>query len=125
MVVILDVVTDEGNILEVYQQREKCVFSPLCSGYHSCKTSLSKLEHRFSAVSNPAHGVLKVCDGENLRQWPWLEIRLKAFRRLTISQRQLTNSCLWESRGCQYILKACVRYFLSNFYFSPHDSLSL
>ena len=43
----------------------------------------TKSELRFGASSNPAHGVLKICNGEDLCQWSWLEIRLNAFRRST------------------------------------------
>ena len=50
---------------------------------HSTKTEL-----RFCAGSNPAHGVSEICDGEDLWQWSRLEIRLNAFRRSTIPQKQ-------------------------------------
>ena len=48
----------------------------------------SKPELRFWAGSNPARGVSKICDGEDLWQWYCLEIRLNAFRRSTILQKQ-------------------------------------
>ena len=49
----------------------------------------TKLELRFCAGSNPARGVSEICDGENLWQWSQLEIRLNAFRRSTIPQKQI------------------------------------
>ena len=36
-----------------------------------------KPELRFWAGSNPARGVSKICDGEDLWQWSRLEIRLR------------------------------------------------
>ena len=36
-----------------------------------------KSELKFCAGSNPARDVLEVCDGENLWQWSWQEIKLK------------------------------------------------
>ena len=52
---------------------------------HSTEPELS-----FCAGSDPARGVSQICDGEDLRQWSRLEIRLNAFRRSTISQKQFT-----------------------------------
>ena len=48
----------------------------------------TKSELRFCAGSNPASGVLEIRDGEDLWQWSRLEIRLIAFRRSTIPQKQ-------------------------------------
>ena len=49
----------------------------------------TKSELRFHADSNPAHGVLKICNDEDLwKWWPQLEIRLNAFRQSTIPQKQ-------------------------------------
>ena len=48
----------------------------------------TKPELRFCAGSNPARGVSEIRDGEDLRQWSRLEIRLNAFRRSTIPQKQ-------------------------------------
>ena len=50
---------------------------------HSTNTEL-----RFCAGSNPARGMSEIRDGENLWQWPRLEIVLNAFRRSTIPQKQ-------------------------------------
>ena len=49
---------------------------------------LTKPELRFCAGSNPARSVSEICDGEDLWQWSRLEIRLSAFRRSTIPQKQ-------------------------------------
>ena len=50
---------------------------------HSTKPELG-----FCAGSNPARGVSEIHDGEDLWQWSRLEIRLNAFRRSTIPQKQ-------------------------------------
>ena len=47
-----------------------------------------KPELRFYAGSNPACGVSEIRDGEDLWQWSRLEIRLNAFHRSTILQKQ-------------------------------------
>ena len=36
---------------------------------------LTKSELRFCVGSNPACGVLEICNGKNIWQWSWLEIR--------------------------------------------------
>ena len=48
----------------------------------------TKPELRFCADSNRARGVSEIRDGEGLWQWSRLEIRLKAFCRSTIPQKQ-------------------------------------
>ena len=48
----------------------------------------TKPELRSCAGSNPARGVSEIRDGEDLWQWSRLEIRLNAFRRSTIRQKQ-------------------------------------
>ena len=50
---------------------------------HSTKPQL-----RFCAGSNPARSMLEIHDGQDLWQWSRLEIRLNAFRRSTIPQKQ-------------------------------------
>ena len=57
---------------------------------HSKKPKL-----RFCAGSNPACGVSEIRNGKDLWQWSRLEIRLNAFRRSTIPQRQFISSTLW------------------------------
>ena len=49
----------------------------------------TKPELRFCAGSNLPRGVSEIRDGEDLWQWSRLELRLNAFRRSTISQKQL------------------------------------
>ena len=44
-----------------------------------CATYLSKPELRFCTGSNPACRVLEICNGKDLWQWSWQEIRLNAF----------------------------------------------
>ena len=56
--------------------------------YWTAELHWSKPELRFCAGSNPARGVSEIRDGEDLWQWSRLEIRLNAFRRSTIPQRQ-------------------------------------
>ena len=53
----------------------------------------TKPELTFCAGSNPARGVSEIRDGEDLWQWSRLEIKLNAFRRSTILQKQfiITN----------------------------------
>ena len=48
----------------------------------------TKPQLRFCTGSNPAHGLSEIRDGEDLWQWSQLEIRLNAFRRSTIPQKQ-------------------------------------
>ena len=58
----------------------------------------TKPELRFCEGSNPARGVSEIRDGEDLLQWFWLELRLNAFRRSTISQKQ--SIIISSSRPC-------------------------
>ena len=48
----------------------------------------TKSELRFCPGSKFVCGVLEICDGEDLWQWSRLEIRLNAFCRSTIPQKQ-------------------------------------
>ena len=50
---------------------------------HSTKPGLS-----YCAGLNPALAVSEIRNGEDLRQWSPLEIRLNAFRRSTVPQKQ-------------------------------------
>ena len=52
----------------------------------------TKPELRFFAGSNPASSVSEICDGEDLWQWSWLEIRLNAFCQ-TIPEKQFIIIC--------------------------------
>ena len=58
----------------------------------------TKPELRFCAGSNPARGVSEIRDGEDLWQWSRLEIRLNAFHRSTIPQKQfiIIFIIIWE-----------------------------
>ena len=51
----------------------------------------SKPELRFSAGSNQARGVSEIRDSQDLWQWSRLEIRLNAFRRLTMPQKPVNS----------------------------------
>ena len=57
----------------------------------------AKPELRFWAGSNPARGVSEIPVGEDLWQWFRLEIRLNAFRRSTIPQKQFIMMITSES----------------------------
>ena len=66
----------------------------------------TKPELRFCAGSNPGLGVLDFHDGEDLWQWSRsrLEIRLSAYRRLTIPQKQLIIFIIISIMKIQYHL---------------------
>ena len=56
-------------------------------------------ELRFCVGSNPAHGMSEIRDSENLWQWSRLEIRLNAFRRSTILQKQFIIIIIIINKG--------------------------
>ena len=63
--------------------------APWCSGYHYCTTSFfhsTKPELWFCTSSY--RGVSEIRNCKDLWQWSWLEIKLNAFHRLTILQKQ-------------------------------------
>ena len=61
----------------------------------------TKPELRFCAGSNPVHGVSEIRDGENLWQWSRLKLRLNAFLRSAIPQRNnSSNNILKSSLSC-------------------------
>ena len=68
----------------------------------------TKPELRFCTGSNPTRGVSEIGDGEDLWQWSRLEIRLTAFRRSTIPEKQffiiIIQSVLesWNQTGHTY-----------------------
>ena len=70
---------------------------------------LNKLELRFCAGSNPAHRMLEICDGEDLWQWSWLEIRLKRLSPVNHTTKtihhhhtdQVLTSCFWRGKRIQ------------------------
>ena len=63
----------------------------------TAKLDSSKPELEFCAGSNPARGMSEIRDGDDLWQWSCLEIRLNAFRRSTIPQKQFIVA--WTSRN--------------------------
>ena len=72
-----------------------CLLLVWCRGVVGITTAQlhsTKPELRFCAGSNPACDVSEIRDGEDPWQWSRLEIRLNAFRRSTISQKQFINS---------------------------------
>ena len=72
--------TDPGQLLWDWPVNEDI---NITAQLHSTKPEL-----RFCAGSNPARGMSEIHDGEDLWQWSRLEIRLNAFRRSTIPQKQ-------------------------------------
>ena len=59
---------------------------------------------RFCTGSNPACGMSEICDGKDLWQWSRLEIRLHAFRRSTIPQKQLIIIIIIIKKGINSFL---------------------
>ena len=72
-----------------FQQWRLGVVAITAAQLHSTKSKL-----RFCAGSNLARGLSEIRDGEDLWQWSRLEIRLNAFRRSTISQKQFSIKLL-------------------------------
>ena len=72
---------------------------------HSTKPELT-----FCADSNPARGVSEIRDGEDLWQWSQLEIRLNAFRRLTMPQKQFIIIIIFFYVFPLVIFKFAVKY---------------
>ena len=70
----------------------------------------TKPELRFCAGSNPARGVSEIRDGEDLWQWSRLEIRLNAFRRSAIPQKQ----CIIFIIDVYLSFSNCEKYCLQN-----------
>ena len=80
-----------GEVLSVWilhHVRSMLIVAPWCRGYHYYTTSFNKAWTRFCASSNPALGVSEIRNGEDLWQWSRQEIRLNAFRRSTVPQKQ-------------------------------------
>ena len=75
----------------MFEKKPIQLFQPIRRGVVVITTAQlhsAKPEVRLCASSNPARGVSEIRDGEDLWQWSWLEIRLNAFRRSTIQQKQ-------------------------------------
>ena len=70
----------------------------------SAQLNSTKPELGFCAGSNPARGVLAFRDGEDLRQWSQLEIRLNAFYRSTIPQKQINSTSSEACQTCKMIM---------------------
>ena len=68
----------------------------------------TKSELRFCAGSNPARGVSEIRNGEDLWQWSRLEIRLNAFPRSTIPQKQFISIII------KPFLSNIISFFISN-----------
>ena len=78
----------------------------------------TKSEVRFCAGSNPARGVLEIRVSEDIWQWSRLEIKLNAFHRSTIPQKQFISIIIIKigcmsldtpSNYCVNVLKFRVR----------------
>ena len=92
----------------------------------------TKSELRFCAGSNPARDVSEICDGEDLWQWSWLEIRLNACRRSTIPQKQFIiiiidsffKNLIYNTYGfdnSHTLLNSCYCYsYIYAFYYYPY-----
>ena len=81
----------------------------------------TKPELGFCAGSNPVLGVLEIRDGENLWQWFRLGIKLNAFRRSTIPQKQfnsihvnLSKLNIWSALTLRVIKTISKRYRVWN-----------
>ena len=92
--------------------------APWCSGYHYCTTSFfhsTKPELWFCTSSY--RGVSEIRNCKDLWQWSWLEIKLNAFHRLTILQKQFiiisSNKILLENLF-RNILIVCLRWNLAS-----------
>ena len=76
-----------------YGTENLTIMAPWCRGVVVIITAQlhsANPECRLCSCSNPACGVSEICNAENFWQWSWLEIRLDAFRRSTIPQKQFT-----------------------------------
>ena len=85
--------TQEANrqMHEHIQWQKTIPLKQWCSGIVVITTAQlhsTKPEIRFCAVSNPARDVSEIRNGENVWQWSELKIKLSAFCRSTIPQRQ-------------------------------------
>ena len=82
-------------------------YYPWCRGvaarttaeFHSTKSELNSC-----AGTNPARGVSEIRDGEDLWQWSRLEIKLNAFRRSTIPQKQFITLTLFQKTCMEKLL---------------------
>ena len=84
-------------------------------------------ELKFCADSNPARGVSEIRDGEDLWQGSCLEIRLNAFLRSTIPQKQfiiiiITIIIIMWKVFERLIYSSLFEYFIENDLSSPNQS---
>ena len=70
---------------------------------HSTKSKL-----RFCAGSNPGHGMSEICNGKNIWQLPWLDIRSNAFPAKTITS---SSSAIYRIE-CFHNKKAKLQIFV-------------
>ena len=70
------------------------IFSPplVVGVIAAAKLHSAKSELRFCTGSNPVRGVLEIHVGEDLRQWPRLDMRLNSFHWSTIPQNNSSSS---------------------------------
>ena len=89
---------------------------------HSTKPGL-----RFGAGSNPVRSVSEIRDSEDLWQWSRLEIRLNAFCRSTIPQKQFITIFIIIMEIQAFFLQICVLKveFSKHFHFFHASSLVL
>ena len=74
----------------------------------------TKPVHRFCAGSNPARGMSKICDSEDLWQWSWLEISLKRLLLVNHTTKRIHHHRHHHQFACLYkvrFLKFCCGFF--------------
>ena len=63
-------------VTEITQEiSEKVTYTLLCQEFFLFSTSESNSQSRFPTGSNPALGVLEVCNSENLGQWSGVKMK--------------------------------------------------
>ena len=90
---------------------ESLTVTPWCSNYQYCTTSFNKVWtqvlHRFKSF----YGVSEICDVENFWQWSQLlEIKLNAFLRSTILQKQFIIIVICLNEGAMKYLIVFINY---------------
>ena len=90
---------------------ESLTVTPWCSNYNTVQLHSIKSELRFCTGSNPSHGVSEICDVENFWQWSQLlEIKLNAFLRSTILQKQFIIIVICLNEGAMKYLIVFINY---------------
>ena len=72
----------------------------------------TKSELRFCAGSNPARGVSEIRDDEDLWQRSRLEIRLNAFRRSTITQKQFIHYVTYSNIFIMWLVPVSIMWLI-------------